>query len=100
MKQHLNEVKKLQKLAGILKEDFNNPGEQLMGLDLVKSELGNQTDANELASFLYHNYEKVTGQDESDRDLERSFPQVFDDIFDYYKINSMEFQDAWTTIGG
>lgn len=100
MKKQLTEVQRLQKIAGILKENFNSPEEKLTGLDIVKSELGNETDANELAGFLYYNYEKVTGQDQSDRDLENRFPQIFDDIMDYYKIDYMDFQDAWSSIAG
>ena len=64
------------KLREIIQSEIKslNEAKKLQTKKLVKLYKGSTTDIDELAEFVYNNYDKVTGYDLSDRDDEGDFP--------------------------
>ena len=71
MKTKINEVQKLQKIAGILKENVN---ERAYGYGNEKAE--------KLAQYVWYNYEKITCLDDSAKTDEGEFPRKILDMIE------------------
>jgi hypothetical protein len=65
------------------------------GLDWVISQLGDDAKCYKIASFVYDNYDKVTGLKKSMRNDEMDFPQEIMDIVDHYGLDIDEFTDHY-----
>lgn len=65
------------------------------GLDWVISELGDKPKCYNVASFVYDNYDKVTGLRKSMRNDEMDFPDEIIDVVDHYGLDIDEFTDCY-----
>lgn len=65
------------------------------GLDWVISELGDKPKCYDVASFVYDNYDKVTGLRKSMRNDEMDFPDEIMDVVDHYGLDIDEFTDCY-----
>jgi hypothetical protein len=65
------------------------------GLDWVISELGDKPKCYAVASFVYDNYDKVTGLRKSMRNDEMDFPEEIMDVVDHYGLDIDEFTDCY-----
>lgn len=64
-------------------------------LDWVIGELGDKPKCFDVASFVYDNYDKVTGLRKSMRNDEMDFPQEIMDVVDHYGLDIDEFTDCY-----
>lgn len=65
------------------------------GLDWITGELGDKPKCFAVASFVYNNYDKVTGLKKSMRNDEMDFPQEIMDVVDHYGLDIDEFTDCY-----
>lgn len=65
------------------------------GLDWVIGELGDKPKCYNVASFVYDNYDKVTGLRKSMRNDEMDFPDEIMDVVDHYGLDIDEFTDCY-----
>ena len=65
------------------------------GLDWVISQLGDKPSCYKVASFVYDNYDKVTGLRKSMRNDEMDFPEEIMDVVDNYGLDIDEFTDCY-----
>ncbi len=65
------------------------------GLDWCISELGDKPSCNDVAEFVYDNYDKVTGLRKSMRNDEMDFPEEIMDVVDHYGLDIDEFTECY-----
>ena len=65
------------------------------GLDWAISQLGDNAKCMDVASFVYDNYDKVTGLKKSMRDDEMDFPDEIMEIVDHYGLDIDEFTEHY-----
>jgi hypothetical protein len=70
------------------------------GLDWAISQLGNKPNCYKVASFVYDNYDKITGLRKSMRNEEMDFPDEIIDIVDHYGLDIVEFTDCYSDVAG
>jgi hypothetical protein len=66
------------------------------GLNWVISQLGKNPECYKVASFVYDNYDKITGLRKSMRNEEMDFPDEIIDIVDHYGLDIVEFTDCYS----
>lgn len=76
-------------------EDFLNEG-KAKGLDWCISQLGDKPSCSDIASFVYDNYDKVTGLRKSARNDEGYFPDEIEELVNHYGFEIDEFSDCYS----
>jgi hypothetical protein len=65
--------------------------------DQIVEEIGTKQLINteEIADYLYVNYDRVTGLDLESRDDESEFPDEIYEIIDHYELDITDFVEEW-----
>jgi hypothetical protein len=91
---NLQEIKRFQKIAGLLNENELAEISTKWTLDQAKAAYESEYpifSPETLANFSYDNFDKITGQPLEDRDQESHFPEEISELCDAYGIS--EFDD-------
>ena len=87
------QVKSLKELGIKESEEVNEA--KAKGLDWVISQLGDNPECMDVASFVYDNYDKVTGLRKSMRNDEMDFPDEIMEVVDHYGLDIDEFTECY-----
>jgi len=87
------QVKSLKELG--IKESAEVNEAKAKGLDWIISQLGDNPECMDVASFVYDNYDKVTGLRKSMRNDEMDFPDEIMEVVDHYGLDIDEFTDCY-----
>jgi hypothetical protein len=63
--------------------------------DQIVEEIGSLTDIQEIANYLYVNFDRVTGLDLDRRDESIIFPDEIYEITDHYELDEFDFVEEW-----
>ncbi len=87
------QVKSLKELG--IKESAEVNEAKAKGLDWIISQLGDNPECMDVASFVYDNYDKVTGLRKSMRNDEMDFPDEIMEVVDHYGLDIDEFTECY-----
>jgi hypothetical protein len=91
-------AKELLKLTSTIGESVVNEAKAMPTVKAAKKfekDVREPRDAADLASWVYDNYDTVTGLDLDDRDEEMDFPEEVEDLIDFLGFDYNEFEEAY-----